>query len=391
MLSRPRGVRLRLMALVLLSGALAAACGGGGGGRQRQPASPSPSPTTTPCSNSTVLSKWSTDQLAQQVVAVPVQETDLAAVQSEVDQGVGGILLFGSAAPADLGTQLRTLEAGAPSGIAPLVMTDEEGGGVQRMANLVGSMPWARDMASSMTPAQIQALAQSVGQAMLQQGVTMDLAPVLDLDDGVGPNAQDPDGARSFSLNPQATTSDGLAFARGLLAAGVLPVVKHFPGLGQSSGNTDDAPAHTLPYSELEQAGLVPFEAAIKAGLPAVMVANASVPGLTTSPASLSSAAIQGLLVGRLHFKGLILTDSLSAGAISALGLSVAQATVQAISAGADMVMFGSGNPAAVTAAIDSAVSGAVAQGQLPLARLVQAAAMVLAAKRVDLCSSGAG
>ncbi|MGC2192916.1 MAG: glycoside hydrolase family 3 N-terminal domain-containing protein [Candidatus Dormiibacterota bacterium] len=334
-----------------------------------------------------MLAKWTVDQLAEQVVAVPVQETDVGAVQAEVAQGVGGILLFGSAAPTNLGTQLKSLEARAPRGIVPLVMTDEEGGGVQRMANLVGSLPWARQMGSTMTPAQIESLAESTGQAMLQQGVTMDLAPVLDLDGGVGPNAQDPDGSRSFSLNPTVATNDGLAFAQGLVAAGVIPVVKHFPGLGGASANTDDKPATTLPYSTLEGAGLLPFEAAVSAGLPAVMVSNASIPGLTTLPASLSSAAIEGLLVGQLHFQGLILTDSLSAGAIVDIGLSVAQATVESIAAGSDMVMFSSGDPAQVMAAIDAAMVVAVGNGQVSEARLINAVSQVLAAKRVDLCS----
>ena len=67
-------------------------------------------------------------------------------------------------------------------------------------------------------------------------GITMDLAPVLDLDNGVGPNNRDPDGTRSFSLNPGVAAADGVAFLQGLEAGGVVPVVKHFPGLGQASG-----------------------------------------------------------------------------------------------------------------------------------------------------------
>ncbi|HVB53684.1 MAG TPA: glycoside hydrolase family 3 N-terminal domain-containing protein [Candidatus Acidoferrales bacterium] len=337
-----------------------------------------------------MLAKWTVDQLAEQVVAVPVLETDVGTVQAEVGQGVGGILLYGSDAPTDLGVQLKSLEASAPGGIVPLVMTDEEGGGVQRMANLVGSLPWAREMGSTMSPAEIESLAESTGQAMLQQGVTMDLAPVLDVDGGVGPNAVDPDGSRSFSPDPTVASNDGVAFAEGLIGAGVIPVVKHFPGLGGASANTDDGPASTLPYSTLQGAGLRPFEAAVNAGLPAVMVSDASIPGITTLPASLSSAAIEGLLEGQLHFHGLILTDSLSAGAITALGLGVAQATVESIAAGSDMVMFSSGDPAQVTAAIDAAMVVAVTDGQVSTSRLVDAVSQVLAAKDVDLCSKAA-
>lgn len=120
-------------------------------------------------------------------------------------------------------------------------MTDEEGGGVQRMANLVGSMPWARQM-GTMSPAAIQSLAKAVGQRMRALGVTMDLAPVLDVDGGPGPNASNPDGDRSFSASPSQAARDGLAFAAGLLAAGVIPVVKHFPGLGEPAATPITVP-----------------------------------------------------------------------------------------------------------------------------------------------------
>jgi len=383
------GRSIRLGAAVLAAGVLMASCANLQPGVASSPSSDrSPTPSPTPCSNQIVLSKWTIDRLAAQVVAVPVEEADVGAVAAEVSQGVGGVLLFGATAPADLGSELTSMESTAPGGIRPFVMTDEEGGGVQRMANLVGSIPWARQMGSTMTPAQIQSLAESVGKAMLQQGVTMDLAPVLDVDGGDGPNATDPDGWRSFSDDVTTATSDGLAFAAGLEAAGVIPVVKHFPGLGGASGNTDDGPASTLPYSTLMGSGLLPFEAAVSARLPAVMVSNATVPGLTTVPASLSASVIQGVLVGQLHYQGLILTDSLDALAISDLGISVAQASVEAIAAGADMILFSSGDPAQVLGSIQAAMVAGVADGELSKAELVGAAGKVLRAKEVELCPS---
>lgn len=380
---------MRLAVGLLAAGLMIASCSSGRTPPTPTPKdSPSPSPSATPCSNQLVLATWSIDRLAAQVVAVPVQETQVAAVTPEVAQGVGGVLLFGATAPADLGSALTTLESTAPGGLRPFVMTDEEGGGVQRMANLVGSIPWARQMGSTMTPAQIQSLAESIGKAMLEAGVTMDLAPVLDVDGGDGPNATDPDGWRSFSDNASIATSDGLAFAAGLKAAGVIPVVKHFPGLGGASGNTDDGPASTLPYATLVGSGLLPFEAGVSAQVPALMVSNATVPGLSTVPASLSAAVIEGLLVGQLHYHGLILTDSLDALAISDLGLNVAQASVESIAAGADMILFSSGDQAQVLGSIQAAMVAAVADGVLSEARLVDAVSKVLSAKGVTLCPS---
>lgn len=346
----------------------------------------SPPPARPDCQAGKVVQSWSISRLAAQVVAIPVQETDVAGADPEIASGVGGLVLFGSSAPANLGAQLRAAEAAAPQHIAPLVMTDEEGGAIQRMANLVGSIPSARAMGATMLPAQIEQLAQALGGAMRSRGVTMDLAPVLDIDGGDGPSAADPDGSRSFSLDPGAAARDGLAFANGLAAAGVTPVVKHFPGLGGASGNTDDGPAQTQPYSALLTGGLAPFQAAISAGLPAVMVANASVPGLTSLPASLSHVAITSLLKHWLGFRGLVLTDSLSALAISSRGLTVPQASVQALAAGADLVLFGAGNPAEILPAIRSAIAAAVESGRLSLPRLEDAATHVLAAKRFPIC-----
>lgn len=380
---------MRLAAGLLAAGLMVASCSSG-----KTPPAPtpkhsqSPTPSATPCSNQLVLATWSIDRLAAQIVAVPVQESQVAVVAPEVAEGVGGVLLFGATAPADLGSALTSLESTAPDGIRPFVMTDEEGGGVQRMANLVGSIPWARQMGSTMTPAQIQSLAESIGKAMLEAGVTMDLAPVLDVDGGDGPNATDPDGWRSFSDIAAIATSDGLAFAAGLKAAGVIPVVKHFPGLGSASGNTDDGPASTLPYATLVDSGLLPFEAGVSAKLPALMVSNATVPGLSTVPASLSAAVIEGLLARQLHYHGLILTDSLDALAISDLGLNVAQASVESIAAGADMILFSSGDQAQVLDSIQAAMVAAVADGALSEARLVDAVSKVLSAKGVSLCPS---
>ena len=95
-------------------------------------------------------------------------------------------------------------------------------------------------------------------------------------------------------------------------------------------------------HHKLRAGALQPFKAAIAAGVPAIMVANADVPGLTSSPASVSTAAVNGLLRQELGFNRLVLTDSLSAGAIRQAGLGLPEASVAAITAGADLVLFGS-------------------------------------------------
>ncbi|MGW1802453.1 glycoside hydrolase family 3 N-terminal domain-containing protein [Streptomyces sp. NPDC001984] len=323
-------------------------------------------------------------------IAVPVVETSPADVTAEVSAGAGGVLLFGSSAPANLGTRLTALKSHVPGYLGLLVMTDEEGGEIQRMANLAGSLPWAAWMGSHWTPTQIQQATAKVAAKMAAAQVNMDLAPVVDVDGrNVPPSSTNPDGWRSFSGSTAVVTRDGIAYMNGLRSGHVIPVLKHFPGLGYSSGNSDFGPARTLPWSTLLKVGIPPFTAAIQAGAPAVMVSNNTVPGLATNPASLSPTTITYELRGELHFKGLVITDSLTAKAISAAGFTVAQAAVQALRAGADMVMFGLvRNVSAQTTAIASAITTAVADGRLPRSRLISAAASVLAVRHVKLCGT---
>lgn len=353
--------------------------------RQKRPAS---SVTAAACNNATVIGTWSLERRVAQLVVAPAEENDLETVSAAVHGGVGGVILFGSDAPADLKSQIAALDNVSLDDLPPLVMTDEEGGDVQRMANLVGSIPWPRTMASTMTLSQTEQLAKSIATAMKSQGVDMDLAPVLDVASGPGPDSTHTDGPRSFSPDPQTAGAYGVAFAEGLEAGGVIPVVKHFPGEGNATANTDDGPAATLPYAELESSDLLPFEAAVQAHLPAVMVGNATVPSLTTLPASLSPSVIQGLLREKLGFSGLVLTDSLSAGAIADRGLTIPEAAVDAIAAGADMILFNASDAESVVSSIIQSVSAAVESGTITETQLNGAVATVVATKGVNLCSS---
>ncbi|MEU6005092.1 glycoside hydrolase family 3 N-terminal domain-containing protein [Streptomyces sp. NPDC047453] len=370
---------------------------GGPGVSLAPPAVPSHSPSSfaqdltaaTACTNRTKLAGWSNRRLAMLTIAVPVSETSVSGATSAVSAGAGGVLLFGSKAPSDLGSRLTALKSHVPGHLGLLVMTDEEGGGIQRMANLVGSLPWAAYMGKHWTPAQIQRNVTKVATKMAAAQVNMDLAPVVDVDGrNVAPGRTNPDGWRSFSGSTSVVSRDGVAYMNGLRAGHVIPVVKHFPGLGNSSYNSDFGPARTLPWSTLQKVGIPPFTAAIKAGAPAIMVSNNIVPGLGTNPASLSPTVISYELRGKLGFKGLVVTDSLSAKSISAAGFSVPAAAVQALRSGADMVMFDlGGNTGSRTSSIASAITNAVAAGHLARSRLIDAAGHVLAVRHVNLCS----
>ncbi|WP_225829345.1 glycoside hydrolase family 3 N-terminal domain-containing protein [Streptomyces naphthomycinicus] len=372
---------------------------GGPGASLAPPAAPSHSrssfspdlatTTAAACTNSTKLAGWSDRRLAMLTIAVPVSETSVSDVTSEVSAGAGGVLLFGNKAPSDLGSRLTALKTHVPGHRGLLVMTDQEGGGIQRMANLVGSLPWAAYMGTHWTPAQIRQNVAKVAAKMSAAQVNMDLAPVVDVDGrNVAPGKTNPDGWRSFSGSTSVVSTDGVAYMNGLRDGHVIPVVKHFPGIGGSTYNSDFGPARTLPWSTLQKVAVPPFTAAIKAGAPAIMVSNNIIPGLGTNPASLSPTAITTQLRGKMGFKGLVVTDSLSAKAISAAGFSVPSAAVQALRSGADMVMFDLGsNVSSQTSAIATAITKAVAGGHLSRSRLIDAAGHVLAVRHVSLCS----
>ena len=351
-----------------------------------------PLASRTACDTAVHLSAWTLNRLSAQVVSIPVEADQAGSLAPETRTGYGGILLFGTSAPATLGTTLRRLQATSPQGLGISVMTDEEGGGVLRLDNLVAPFPWARTMARTMSATEITATARRVGAQLLAAGVTMDLAPVLDVDGrDVDPGVSDPDGYRSFGGSVPVVVTDGEAFAAGLAAAGVTPVVKHFPGLGGSTGNTDDGPASTLPWAVLKASALHTFETAINRGAPAIMVANARVPGLTALPASLSSAVMVGVLRNWLHFKGLVMTDTLTAGAISAVPLSAQSAAADAIIAGADLVLLGAQTTTtadvALALSVSHAIVGAVTAGRLARSTLVGAVTHDLAARGIVVCT----
>jgi len=337
-----------------------------------------------------VVSTWSVARLANETIAVSVNAENIGAMGPAARAGYGGLLLVGATAPSKFSNIVATLQRETPEKYAMLIMTDEEGGGVKRLSNLIAGAPWAQTMGKNLTSSQITAEGEKVGRSLLAAGVNTDLAPVLDVDGrAVWPSATNPDGYRSFGGVPAKVASDGVAFLNGLRHAGVVGVVKHFPGLGGSTGNSDYGPAATVPWSTLKRTGLVPFQAAVSDGATAVMVSNASVPGLTTLPSSISPVAIQ-YLRQQLGFTGLIMTDSLGAGALSALHLSVPAASVKALLAGADMTLAGSPpSPAAslqLAQVTSNAIQEAVSAGTIPLTTLQGAAAQVLSSKNQVSC-----
>ncbi|MGZ4666242.1 MAG: glycoside hydrolase family 3 N-terminal domain-containing protein [Frankiaceae bacterium] len=225
-------------------------------------------------------------------------------------------------------------------------------------------MPSAAEVGRLFPPERIRREAADYGRRMKDLHVDVDLAPVADL---AVPGSFIASDDRAFSADPAVAGRDAAAVATGLLGAGVLPVVKHWPGHGHAA-NTHTGAALVPALSVLERRDLRAFEAAFAAGAPAVMVGHLTVPGLTEPglPASLSPAAYRYLR----HQVGpgrLVLTDSTSMGATTAaVGLDTASACVRALQAGADMVVVNTADPVSVMSASAAAMTPEPTRAPMP-------------------------
>jgi beta-N-acetylhexosaminidase len=222
------------------------------------------------------------------------------------------------------------------------VSVDEEGGRVSRLSSMIGAIPPARTLAQTKTADDVYQIALSRGRQMRGLGITVDFAPVVDVSD------QDADtviGDRSFSSDPATVTAYAGAFARGLRDAGVLPVLKHFPGHGHGSGDSHTAGAVTTPpLDQLMENDLVPYRTLVGQGPVAVMIGHLEVPGLTgDTPASLSPAAVNLLRSGGYGgpgFNGVVFSDDLSSMAAISSRYGVAEAVLRTLQAGVDQALW---------------------------------------------------
>src|SRR5688572_28605137 len=207
-------------------------------------------------------------------------------------------------------------------------------------------------------------------------GVHVSYGPVLDVNN----NPANPViGARSFAEDPVLAGRLGAAFVRGVQEHGMLATGKHFPGHGDTESNSHlSLSTVTASRARLDSVELVPFRAAIDAGVGAIMTYHGILPALDSSgvPATLSTPMLSGLLRGALGFKGLLITDAMDmAGVLKQFG--AAESAKRAIEAGADILLM----PADVAGMIDAVVAG-VREGRYDERRLDASVRRVLELKR---------
>ena len=276
------------------------------------------------------------------------------------DQVGGFIVSVGS--PLDIATKTNALQRA--SRVPLLFSADfETGAGFRVRAGYF--LPNAIDLGgATVFPLQMAlgaardtALAYEVGRVTATEGralgIQVAFGPVLDVNN----NPANPViGARSFSEDPNLTARLGAAFVRGVQAHGMLATGKHFPGHGDTETNSHlELSTVTASRARLDSVELVPFRAAIAAGVGAIMTYHGILPALDSSgvPATLSPRILGGLLRDSLMYRGLLVTDAMDmVGVLRQFG--AAEAARRAVSAGADVLLM----PSDVTGTIDAVVAG---------------------------------
>jgi beta-N-acetylhexosaminidase len=328
--------RLVVAALALLALIVGVAVGAGSGSEpaSRPAAKPAERPSTAPPAAATAaVDKLSLEQQVGQLVVLRFAGTTAPSyvTRAIAERRVAGAILFRDNAT---GPQQVTALTGslrrAGGAVEPIVCVDQEGGDIR-------ILPWSPPERSQ--PA--QGAAQSAGadarvaaRALLSQGVDVSLAPVADV-----PVSGSAITGRQFSTDPAAAARDVAAAVRGWRSGGVAPTLKHFPGLGGATVNTDFGQATVQRSRAQLDADLQPFRAGIAAGAPLVMVSSAVYPALDGDHiAAQSPAVLQTLLRRELGFKGVAVTDSLEAAAVRAVG-DVETNSVASVAAGMDLIL----------------------------------------------------
>jgi beta-N-acetylhexosaminidase len=370
---RRRNLLLGALGAFLVGLLVGAVSRDGGGGEPRRTTETRPTPSADPGAPIAPVDRLTLgQQVGQRLVLRFAGTTVPEYVRSALNERrAAGVILFRDNVVAP--EQLRALTGALrKAGGRPLVAVDQEGGEIR-------AVPWAPPAGSAPQQAaasSVRADAEAAAGALRAAGITISLAPVADVPSVPGSALA----GRSFGTDP-ATVSEAIeAAVAGWRSGGVAATAKHFPGLGGATVNTDAAPV-TIRRSQtqVDAVDLPPFAAAIRAGVPLVMVGHARYAALDPDRiASQSRPIIERLLRDRLGFRGVVITDSLEARAALATG-DIATVSERALRAGADLLLLtGRGSYAPVYRHLLE-----LARGDPALrARVRESAARVLALKQ---------
>jgi beta-N-acetylhexosaminidase len=324
-----------------------------------------------------IVNSMSLAQKADAVVISGFDGTDGATRLAGSSQ-IGGLLVgpedwFGVAKGKALNARIHS--AGSTgSRIPPLVVGRQEGGVYRSYPDLPPALG-QREVAATGDPAQATSWAKETGTALGNAGFDLNLAPIADV-----ATLDSPLSDRAFGDDPELVTAMTAASVRGCGQTDVACATPFFPGLGASSQSTSSGPATVgLDAASLEARDLASFRAAISQKVPAVVVSLALYAAYDpVTPAALSPSVAGALLRGRFGFKGVAISDDLTAG-VAATGVAPPDAAVQTLIAGTDMALVS--DPGQAAAARKAILRSARSEG-LPAARLDQAVARVITLKQ---------
>ncbi|WEK52952.1 MAG: beta-N-acetylhexosaminidase [Candidatus Cohnella colombiensis] len=257
------------------------------------------------------------------------------------DKHYGGIIFYQNNLSnlADSVKLINELKAANSSNPLPLFLSvDQEGGKVSRLPSDFVTMPSAATVGRTENPELASQMGKILAEELKLMGFNVNFAPVLDI-------ASNPNnkviGDRAFGDQADLVTKMGIAQMKGMQDNGVIPVIKHFPGHGDTSTDSHlNLPIVNKTIDELKQLEWIPFQAAIKEQAEVVMIAHILYPNIDKdAPASFSHILIQDQLRGKLGFEGVVITDELTMGAISN-HYGVVPSAINAIKAGSDIVMI---------------------------------------------------
>ena len=323
-----------------------------------------------------IVAGMSPAEKAGQVIVAGFQGTK-APLSLVRDYHVGGVIVMGYNVEST--SQVRSVnlalqeEARRQGRGWPLVTSvDQEGGRIARVREPLTEFPTYMSVGAARDPKLARSLAEASGTELRALGFTTVFAPDADVTSG----PDDPTiGSRSAGSDPRLVSEIVKGSLRGYADAGIVAVPKHFPGHGSVPADSHlSLPVQQKALAGLAARDLVPFEAAVDAGAPAVMVAHIDVRHLDPgTPSSVSRPVVDGLLRERLGFEGAVVTDALEmAGVAEKYGS--AEAGVRALLAGADILLL-----PAVASDLHTAIVRALKSGRLPQARLDEAAARSVA------------
>lgn len=310
-------------------------------------APPSPPPAVPVSCVDQTFAVMTPTQRVGQLIMVAMDTDPSEATQAISDAHVGGVFLLGGyPSAAEAASTISTAQAVAakanPAGTKLLVALDQEGGAVRQIkGGVLDSLPNAQEQAA-MTPADLETDVAKTAKVLADTGIDLDLAPVADVVPTSIGAANAPIGAfnRQYGATAEQATPGVLAFMKGLATAGVSATLKHFPGLGRISNNTDTSDTGiTDSVTTPDDPSLGTFKAGIDAGAQAVMVSSAYYSKIDPqNQAMFSATIISTLLRNTLGFGGVVITDDVGA-AKSVAAVPIADRATRFVDAGGDIVL----------------------------------------------------